>query len=211
MCEPISIAMGIASTAASVSAQKNAAKMQKMQQERASKAEQRRIRQQYSSMRVQEAAEQKAAAVELQQAQIASFEAYGEAASVDSGVGGNSIQQIQNSYLQALGQTRSSIYEQLALNKVQREYAFESAGMQSQSNQIGINKPIAPVDYLGSAVSGISTGLSTYSALDSAGIINQGVANTGTSMQNVAKLSQKSSNMGMLDLPKYKQPFNAYT
>lgn len=178
MCEPISIAMGIASTAASVSSQKQAAKAQRIQQERASKAEQRRVTQQYSSMRAQEAAEQRAAARELQEAQVASFEAFGEAAVVESGIGGNTLQAIQNSYLQSLGETRSSIFQQMAENEVQRRFSFDSAGMQSDMNQIGINKPIPKADLFGSAVSGITTGLSTYNALDSSGLLGKAPADT---------------------------------
>lgn len=151
--------------------------MQKIQQDRASAAETRRVKEQYSAMRAQEGAENRAAAVELQKAQLASFEAFGEAAAIDNGVGGNTIQAIQNEYLQALGNERQGIYQQLAENSIQRDYAFNSAGAQSYMNQININQPIAQPDLFSSAVDGISTGLSIGSAAQATGLFEKAPKN----------------------------------
>lgn len=181
MCEPISIGLGILSTVSTINSQKAAAKSQARQQERASNAERIRVQKQMSSMRAQEGAEQRAAAVELQRAQVASYEAFGEAAAIDNGVGGNSIQSIQNEYLQALGNERQSIYQQLAENNIQRTYGFDSARSQSEMNLININQPIAQPDYLGAAIGGASMGLSTYSAMDSAGFLSKAPASGGSS------------------------------
>lgn len=198
MCEPISIGLGILSTVSTINSQKQAAKAQEKQQARASAAERIRVQKQMSSMRAQEGAEQRAAAIELQKAQVASYEAFGEAAAIDNGVGGNTIQAIQNEYLQALGNERQSIYQQLAENNIQREYGFDSARSQSEMNLININQPIAQPDYFGAAVGGVSTGLSMHNAMDSAGLIGKAPAAAaskastfGTSAFNAAPSTYK--------------------
>jgi hypothetical protein len=142
-------------------AQEAAYKMQSQQQQKASTAEHDRVRQQFSSMRAEEAAEQKAAAVEMQRSQEQYLQAFGQASAIDNGVTGQSLSAIQDSYLQALGKERSGVSHQLAVNDIQRNYAFDNAGQQFSNNLININQPIAPVDYLGNAVSGLQTGLST--------------------------------------------------
>ena len=179
MCEPISMGiMAAASTAANYNAAKQKAKMQEAQQERASAAERRRVMKQYSAMRAQEGAENRAAASELQKAQVASYEAYGEAAAIDNGiVGGSSIQAIQSEYLQALSNERQSIFQQLAENAIQRDFGFDSAAMQSEMNQININQPIAQPDLFSSAVDGISTGLSIGSAAQATGLFEKAPEN----------------------------------
>lgn len=181
MCEPISIGLGILSTVSTINSQKQAAKSQERQQERASAAERTRVQKQMSSMRAQEGAENRAAAIELQRAQVVSYEAFGEAAAIDNGVGGNSIQAIQNEYLRALGNERQGIYQQLAENNIQREYGFDSARSQAEMNLININQPIAQPDYLGAAVGGASMGLSAYSAMDSAGFLAKAPASASAS------------------------------
>jgi hypothetical protein len=166
--------LAVASTAANYSAAKGKAKAQEKQQQRASAAERRRVLKQFSSIRAQEGAENRAAAVELQKAQVASYEAYGEAAAIDSGIaGGNTIQAIQNEYLQALSNERQGIFQQLAENDIQRAYGFDSAAMQSEMNQININQPIAQADLFSSAIDGISTGLSLGSAAQQTGLFEK--------------------------------------
>ena len=171
MCEPVSMAVGGLSAFANIQGQKTQAKMQKMQQEAASKAERGRAAAQYSSMRAQEAAENRAAAVELQQAQVKQYEAMGSAAALDKGFGGANYRAIQGSYMQALASERNSVFKQLAENSIQRDFGFASAQAQEVSNLVGINKPIAPVDYLGAIAGGASTALGTMGALNDAGVV----------------------------------------
>jgi len=51
------------------------------------------------------------------------------------------------------------------MNDVGRSMQLENAGLGFTNNMLRINKPIEKPDYLGAALSGAQTGMSTYSTL----------------------------------------------
>lgn len=157
MCEPIS--MGIASAASSIMAQRNAAKMQKAQQDSASAAETMRYLQQVRSMRLKEAQENEAAAQKIQAAQKKTMEHVSKQAALDKGVAGNSIQAIFQEFEAADANYRSTVHRQLEMNQQQMAFSLDSAQQGSYQAQVGINKPIAGTDFLGAAVQGVNTGM----------------------------------------------------
>lgn len=170
MCNPIGIALGGLSFFSSMQAQKAQAQSQAVMQKRASEAEMARVLAQMSSTRAQQAAEQDAAALEIQKAQKKVTEAYGTAQAMDKGFEGNTLQDIHNSYLSAAANNRNVIQQQLAMNDVQREYALDSMAQGSYQNQVAINKPIAQPDFLGTAISSAGLGLNTGYQADQLGL-----------------------------------------
>ena len=162
---PIAIAAGVAQTGLSIRSQQQAAKAQAEYQQAASKAEAQRARQQLSAMRVNQAQERIAAAKRIQAAARASQEARATAvvSAGEAGVAGISVDALENDIIREKAEFRFGVQQQLEFNDIARNFAFKDAQMSSTMNQIRINQPIAPVDYAGAALGGLSTGLSIYS------------------------------------------------
>ena len=217
MCDPVTIGvtMGLAQAGLSIHGQQQQAKTQERVQKNATLAEQQRHLQEMSAMRLRERQEKVAAAQGIQQSTKKAREARSTArvSAGESGVAGLSVDALINDLTRQEAEYSFSVQQQQQFNQVNRDLAFQDGAMQSRMNLLSINKPIAQPNYLGAALEGASTGLSAYGAMSKAGI-GQGAkaaTSSGTSMKSVAKLSQKSSNMGMLDLPLYKSPFNSYS
>ena len=165
MCSPLAVGLGALQTFASINAQKQQQKMQEIQQERASKAEDNRFLSQVMSLRLKAQQENEAASQKLMAAQTKTMEAVSTADATDNGYSGNNLDAIYADIEQADANYRNSIYTQLEFNEQQAFFELDSAFQGSANKQIAINKPIAGVDVLGSAIQGFSTGLSTKNAL----------------------------------------------
>ena len=166
MCEIVTaVALGLASAGAQVHGQRQQAKTQAKVQANASAAERQRYLQEVSSMRVQQGQEEVAAAQRIQESVRKTREAKSTAfvAAGERGVAGLSIDSILRDMDRQLGQDQFNTAQQLQMNDVGRSMQLENAGLGFTNNMLRINKPIEGPDYLGTAISGAQTGLSTYS------------------------------------------------
>lgn len=159
--------MSVATTALSIKGQRDNAKAQAIMQDRATKAEYARAAEEGSALRLNQQIQQENRAVEQQAAAIKAEKARARArtAAGESGVSGQSVDDLINSYTQQeaafrLGLKRQAVNQDLAANAQLR-----SAGLQSANNLIRINQPIQQPDYAGTIMSGINQGLSNYLAL----------------------------------------------
>ncbi len=213
MCDPVSIGMLIASAAVSIRGQQIQAKTQEKVQKNASIVERQRYLNEVSSLRTQQGQEQVAMAQKLQANKTKAREARATArvSAGEAGVAGLSVDALMNDLTRKEAMYNNSVNTQAQMLDVRRDISLRSAGLGFTNNMLRINRPIAEVDYAGALVSGAQTGLATYGALQGSGFGQSSGSTSGTSMKSVAKLSQKSSNMGMLDLPVYKSPFKAYS
>ena len=205
--------MGVASAGLQIRGQQIQAKTQQRIQANASKVEKQRYLNEVSSLRSQQAQEQVAMAQKLQSNKTRAREARATArvSAGEAGVAGLSVNALMNDLTRKEAMYNNSVTTQGQMLDVRRELALRDAGLGFTNNMLRINRPIEEVDYAGALMSGEQAGLSTYGALQGSGFGQSSGSTSGTSMKSVAKLSQKSSNMGMLDLPKYKSAFNSYT
>ena len=167
MCDPISIGMAVASTAMQVSGQRQMAKTQARVQANASAAERQRYLQEVSSMRVQQGQEQVAAAQRINESAKKAREARATArvSAGESGVAGLSVDALINDLTREEAEYSFATQQQLQMNDVGRSMQLQNAGLGFTNNMLRINRPIEQPDYLGAALSGAQTGMSTYSAL----------------------------------------------
>ena len=94
------------------------------------------------------------------------------------------------------------------MNFVNSQINLDNAAGQSRSNMLRINQPIEQPNYLGAILDGAQTAFSMQGAMADAGF--KGFGNNN-SVATFAKQSQKTQNMGMLDLHLPNQnPFNTY-
>jgi len=157
--------MGVAQSALQITGQKQQAKTQAKVQKNASAAERQRYLQEVSSMRVQQGQEEVAAAQKIQESIRKTREAKATAfvAAGERGVAGLSVDSILRDMDRQLGRDQFNTAQQLQMNDVGRSMQLENAGLGFTNNMLRINKPIEKPDYLGAAISGAQTGLSTYS------------------------------------------------
>lgn len=167
MCDPISIGMAVASTAMQVSGQRQMAKTQARVQANASAAERQRYLQEVSSMRVQQGQEQVAAAQRINESAKKAREARATArvSAGEAGVAGLSVDALINDLTREEAEYSFATQQQLQMNDVGRSMQLQNAGLGFTNNMLRINRPIEQPDYLGAALSGAQTGMSTYSAL----------------------------------------------
>jgi len=168
MCPPIIAAgLGIASMAAQVSGQRKQAEAQAQVQANASKAERQRYLQEVSSMRIQQGQEQVAAAQRISESARKAREARATArvSAGEAGVAGLSVDALINDLTKQEAEFNFATQQQLQMNDVGRSMQLENAGLSFTNNMLRINKPIEQPDYLGAALSGAQTGMSTYSTL----------------------------------------------
>lgn len=165
MCEPISIGLAMASAGAQIQGQKQQAKTQAKVQANASAAERQRYLQEVSSMRVQQGQEQVAAAQKINASARKSREARATArvSAGEAGVAGLSVDALINDLTKQEAEFNFATQQQLQMNDVGRSMQLENAGLGFTNNMLRINKPIENPNYLGAALSGAQTGLSTYS------------------------------------------------
>lgn len=151
--------------AASIHGQKQQAKTQAKVQKNASAGERERYLREVSSMRTQQGQEQVAAAQRIQASTKKAREARSTArvSAGEAGVAGLSVDALINDLTREEADYRFANTQQTQMNDVNRDLQLGDAGLGFTNNLLRINKPIAQPDYLGTALSGAQTGLSTYS------------------------------------------------
>lgn len=167
MCDPISIGLAVAQTGATIMGQRQMAAAQERAQANASKAERQRYLHEVSSMRIQQGQEQVAAAQRLQESTKKAREARATArvSAGEAGVAGLSVDALINDLTRKEAEYNFNTQKQLQMSDVNRTLQLRDAGLGFTNNMLRINKPIEQPNYLGAALSGAQTGLSTYSAL----------------------------------------------
>lgn len=169
MCNPIAIglALGAASAGTQVIGQRQMAKTQARVQANASAAERQRYLQEVSSMRVQQGQEQVAAAQRINESAKKAREARATArvSAGEAGVAGLSVDALINDLTREEAEYSFATQQQLQMNDVGRSMQLQNAGLGFTNNMLRINRPIEQPNYLGAALSGAQTGMSTYSAL----------------------------------------------
>ena len=169
MCEPttIAIAMGAAQAGMTVIGQQQAAKTQAEAQRRASAAERQRYLHEVSSMRIQQGQEQVAAAQKMSESARKATEARATArvSAGEAGVAGLSVDALINDLTRQEAEYSFNVQKQTQMSDVNRQLQLRDAGLGFTNNMLRINKPIEQPNYLGAALSGAQTGMSTYSAI----------------------------------------------
>ena len=169
MCDPVTAAvvMGVSQAGLTIHGQRQAAKTQEKVQANASKAERQRYLHEVSSMRIQQGQEQVAAAQRLQESTKKAREARATArvSAGEAGVAGLSVDALINDLTRKEAEYNFNTQKQLQMSDVNRTMQLEQAGLGFTNNMLRINKPIEQPNYLGAALSGAQTGLSTHSAL----------------------------------------------
>ena len=82
-------------------------------------------------------------------------------------VAGLSVDALINDLTRQEAEYSFATQQQAQMTNVGRDMQLENAGLGLSHNMLRINKPIQQPDYLGAAISGAQTGMSTYSALKS--------------------------------------------
>jgi len=163
----LAVGMSAASAGAQVHGQRQQAKTQAKVQKNASEAERQRYLQEVSSMRVQQGQEEVAAAQRVNESARKAREARATArvSAGEAGVAGLSVDALINDLTREEANYNFATQQQLQMNDVGRSMQLENAGLGFTNNMLRINKPIEKPDYLGAALSGAQTGMSTYSTL----------------------------------------------
>ena len=161
----ISTTMGVASAGAQMYGQRQQAKTQAKVQKNASAAERERYLREVSSMRVQQGQEEVAAAQRVNESARKAREARATArvSAGEAGVAGLSVDALINDLTREEANYNFATQQQLQMNDVGRSMELDNAGLSFTNNMLRINRPIEQPNYLGSALSGAQTGLSTYS------------------------------------------------
>jgi Fe-S cluster assembly iron-binding protein IscA len=159
--------MAVASTATTVIGQQQQAKTQAKAQSIASAAERQRYLHEVSSMRIQQGQEQIAAAQKMSESARKATEARSTArvSAGESGVAGLSVDALINDLTRQEAEYSFATQQQTQMNDANRQLQLRDAGLGFTNNMLRINKPINQPNYIGAALSGAQTGLSTYSAL----------------------------------------------
>lgn len=165
MCDPVSIGLGIASTVSQTIGQQQIAKAQSQAQANASKAERQRYLAEVSSMRLQEQQSNVSAAQKLSSSAKKAMEARSTArvSAGEAGIAGLSVDALINDLTRKEAEYKATTEQQQRWNKAATETKLQNSGLNFTNNMLRINKPIEQPNYLGNAISGASTGLSTYS------------------------------------------------
>lgn len=161
------LGMSAAQTGMQIRGQQIQAKTQAEVQRRASEAERQRYLHEVSSMRMQQQQEQVAAAQKLSESARKAMEARAtaRASAGEAGVAGLSVDALINDLTRKEAEYSFNVQEQGRMSDVNRQLQLRDAGLGFTNSMLRINKPIEQPNYLGAALSGARTGLSTYSAL----------------------------------------------
>jgi hypothetical protein len=118
-------------------------------------------------MRIQQGQEQVAAAQRIQESTRKAREARSTArvSAGEAGVAGLSVDALINDLTREEASYNFATQQQTQMNDVNRSLQLRDAGLGFTNNMLRINKPIEQPDYLGAALSGAQTGMSTYSTL----------------------------------------------
>jgi len=166
MCDIVTIGVitAMASTGASMNAQSNQAKMQRKAQERATADENTRFNQQMTAQRAKEAQEAQVASSQIREVITKTRVAKGRArvSAEESGVTGQVVDQLMSAYERQEAESLFAIQTQTGFRGVNTLLQDEQASFASQQRLVGIDKPIAGVDYLGAAANLAGAGMSIY-------------------------------------------------
>ena len=170
MCSPlaaVSAIVGGAQTVSSIAGQRQQARMQEQAQRTATQQERQRYLAEVSAMRTQQQQEMIARAQRIQEASRKAMEARATArvSAGESGVSGLSIAALLGDLPRKESEYTFSEQRQAEMLDVSRDIQLSEAGIGFNRNMLRINKPIEQPDYLGSALGGFQSGLSTYSSL----------------------------------------------
>ena len=168
MCTPLAaVAIGAAQTATSIIGQRQQAEMQQQAQATASVQERQRYLAEVSAMRTQQQQEMVARAQRIQEANRKAMEARATArvSAGESGVSGLSVDALLGDLTRKEAEYTFSEQQQAEMTDVNRQLQLKEAGIGFNRNMLRINRPIEQPDYLGSALGGIQSGLSTYSSV----------------------------------------------
>ena len=170
MCSPlaaVSALVGGAQTISSAVGQRQQAEMQEQAQANASVQERQRYLAEVSAMRTQQQQEMIARAQRIQEANRKAMEARATArvSAGESGVSGLSVDALMGDLTRKEAEYTFSEQRQAEMTDVNRQIQLQESGIGFNRNMLRINKPIEQPDYLGSALGGIQSGLSTYSSL----------------------------------------------
>ncbi|OUU73506.1 MAG: hypothetical protein CBC27_03390 [Opitutia bacterium TMED67] len=159
--------MGVAQTVSSIQGQRQQAEMQQQAQANASVQERQRYLAEVSAMRTQQQQEMIARAQRIQEANRKAMEARATArvSAGESGVSGLSVDALMGDLTRKEAEYTFSEQRQAEMTDVNRQIQLQESGIGFNRNMLRINKPIEQPDYLGSALGGIQSGLSTYSSL----------------------------------------------
>ena len=118
-------------------------------------------------MRLQQRQEQVAAAQRLQESTKRAREARATArvSAGEAGVSGLSVDALINDMTRQEADFRFATTQQQQMANTNRELQLRDAGLGFTNNMLRINRPIEQPNYLGAALGGTQTGLSTYNAL----------------------------------------------
>lgn len=118
-------------------------------------------------MRTQQRQEQVAAAQRIQESTKKAREARATArvSAGEAGVSGLSVNALINDLTRQEAEYRFANTQQQQMADTNRELQLRDAGLGFTNNMLRINRPIEKPDYLGAALSGAQTGMSTYSTL----------------------------------------------
>jgi hypothetical protein len=168
----IATAIAVLSTAASIQGQRVAAKAQERQQKIAAQLERQRYLEEVTSIRQQQAQEQVALSQRMQNADVQAMEAKSKAvvAAGEGGVSGLSVEALIANISRKEATYAFSERKQAEMVDTSRTIGLQSAGAGYQRNLFTINKPIPQPDYVGAALSGAQTGLTTRGALVDSGL-----------------------------------------
>ena len=169
MCTPVAVSalVGGAQTVSSIVGQRQQAEMQQQAQATASAQERQRYLAEVSAMRTQQQQEMVARAQRIQEANRKAMEARATArvSAGESGVSGLSVDALLGDLTRKEAEYTFSEQQQAEMTDVNRQLQLKEAGIGFNRNMLRINRPIEQPDYLGSALGGIQSGLSTYSSL----------------------------------------------
>tara|TARA_Y100001951_G_C11295583_1_gene275313 strand:+ start:3448 stop:3999 length:552 start_codon:yes stop_codon:yes gene_type:complete len=174
MCSPLIVSsiVGAAGTVSSIQGQRYQADAQAQAQKVASAQERQRYLAEVSAMRMQEQQEMITRSQRLQAAAKGAMEAKATArvSAGEAGVSGLSVQALLSDLTRKEADYTFSEQKQAELTSVNRELQLKEAGIGFNRNMLRINQPIEPPNYIGAALGGLQSGLSTYTSLYNAGL-----------------------------------------
>ena len=174
MCSPLiaSSIIGAASTISSIQGQRYQADAQAEAQSIASRQERERYLAEVSAMRMQQQQEGIARSQKKDEADRRAMEARATAtvSAGEAGISGLSVDALLGDLSRQQAEYEFSVDQQARLTDVNRQLALKESGLGFSRNMLRINRPIEQPDYLGSAVQGLQTGLSSFSVINKSGL-----------------------------------------
>jgi hypothetical protein len=174
MCTPAaitSVIIGGAQTVSSIAGQRQQAEMQQQAQNLAAQQERERYLAEVAAMRTREQQEMVAKAQRIDEASRRAQEVRARAtvAAGESGISGLSVNALINDLARQEQEYIFSEKQQASMTDVANQMRLKEAGLGFNRNMLRIRQPIEQPDYLGTAIGGIQTGLSTFNTLSDAG------------------------------------------